>query len=411
MQNTGYSSANTIRTVAAREITVALRNKSILITLAVLTIATLGAIGFLSWKSSQDDGEGAPTVVVVGVDKQALEAGLPAESTGSIVPGKGGPADKPLDISTASSRDEAIQQVKDGKDAALIAANPGYELISDGRVDQRVQESITTALVSLGQREALAKVNVAPEAFRAALPDTSMRTTNLKEEESSVNMAAVVTVLVGVGIMSYFIILFAGNIGARVTEEKSSRIVEILLASVRPIDFLAGKLIGNALVGFAATLIVLSVGTIGVLVTGLADGLAFDFATVPLLLIAFLLGLLFFGGLYAAAGSLISRTEDLQSAGSPVLLLLLGMVYAPFIGMTKMDSTVMQVLAWIPPFSLTTAPLEYAAGNLGLLGVVASFALAALVTAGALALVAKIYRYSILHNGSKLTWREALKQS
>ena len=131
-------------------------------------------------------------------------------------------------------------------------------------------------------------------------------------------MAGVATVLIGAMVVVFSVMTFAGLIGGRVTEEKSSRVVEIILSSVRPVDFLAGKILGNTIVGFLATLLILGGGAISLAATGLASDIELDYGLVAVLLVGEILGLLFFGSLYAAAGSMVQRTEDLQSTQTPV---------------------------------------------------------------------------------------------
>ena len=69
----------------------------------------------------------------------------------------------------------------------------------------------------------------------------------------------------------------------------------------------------------------------------------------------------------------------------------------------------MQVASWIPPVSIFTAPLTYAAGDLTALQLVASLALAAVATVAVVWLAARIYRRSILNNGKTTKWSEALR--
>ena len=129
---------------------------------------------------------------------------------------------------------------------------------------------------------------------------------------------------------------------------------------------------------------------------------------IPLLIMGFILGMLFFSSLYAAAGSMVSRTEDLQSTQSPILILMMATTYAAMFGAPNTSSTIVQVLAWIPPFSTGLAPISYAANNMSLVQLVASYALLAAATSITLWLSARIYRGSILHNGRK-GWVSALR--
>lgn len=425
MSTTKYSSANTIKTVAGREIAVLLRSKGIVITLILALVVTVGGVFVANYFMNKDDGE-QPVLVVSGVATEPFEqinqAFTEANNEGAMegagpIAGVGFGGTNEIKIESADSPDAAKQKVSDGDaDAALVTSGEGkdttYELIADGQPDTSIAAIVSAALGANAQAEALQAVGVDPAEFAQAMPPTSFSTVDISNEDpSEANIGAVLTVMIAVSLMAFFIILFAANIGGRVTEEKSSRVVELLLASVRPMDFLAGKLVGNALLGLVATSVILGAGAISVAVTGLLDGFTLDYTVVPLMLLSFLIGLLFFGSLYAAAGSMVSRTEDLQSTQSPIMMLIMAMIYAPIFGWSALDSTIMQVLTWIPPFSLTIAPLQLAAGNMSLLEVLAAFSLAVVVTIGALALVAKIYRNAILHNGSKLTWAKALKGS
>lgn len=425
MSTTKYSRANTIKTVAGREIAVLLRSKGIVITLILALVVTVGGVFVANYFMNKDDGE-QPVLVVSGVATEPFEqinqAFTEANNEGAMegagpIAGVGFGGTNEIKIESADSPDAAKQKVSDGDaDAALVASGEGkdtsYELIADGQPDTSIAAIVSAALGANAQAEALQAVGVDPAEFAQAMPPTSFSTVDISNEDpSEANIGAVLTVMIAVSLMAFFIILFAANIGGRVTEEKSSRVVELLLASVRPMDFLAGKLVGNALLGLVATSVILGTGAISVAVTGLLDGFTLDFTVVPLMLLSFLIGLLFFGSLYAAAGSMVSRTEDLQSTQSPIMMLIMAMIYAPIFGWSALDSTIMQVLTWIPPFSLTIAPLQLAAGNMSLLEVLAAFGLAVVVTISALALVAKIYRNAILHNGSKLTWAKALKGS
>ena len=211
-------------------------------------------------------------------------------------------------------------------------------------------------------------------------------------------------------VVIFTVITFAAQVGSRVTEEKSSRVVELVLASVRPLDFLAGKLLGTLVLGFVATAVLLVVGVVGLKVSGLVDDIEFDWAVVPILLIAWALAMLFFGALYAAAGAMVQRTEDLQSTQMPILLLIMASAYIPGFGWMSTDATWMQVMSWIPPFSIFAAPLSYVAGDFTAAQLAGSFALAALATALAVWVAARIYKRSILNNGSVTKWSQLLRR-
>ena len=392
-----YTSSNTIRTVAAREISVAVRNKGIIFSLIITLILAIGGIGVASYFNTREDA--APALAVVGISTEEFRQ--VQDALGENV--------EKLSVADATGRDAAEAAVKEDIDAALIKTDEGYELLSDGQPKSSIQATVAAVTSTLTQNEVLDKLGINPQEFGEAMGAANVKTMDISEDPVEEQMGAIVTVMLGMMLMTFFIMLFAGNIGGRITEEKSSRVVEIILASVRPLDFLAGKLIGNTIVGLVATAVIVLASVAALSISGLTDGFEFDMSVLPMILVSFILGMLFFGSLYAAAGSMVSRTEDLQSTQMPILLFVFGMIYAPAFGFSALDSTIMQVLGWLPPFSLAVAPLQYVAGHMSLAAVLAAYALCVVVVIAVLALVARIYRNAILHNGKKMSWIGALK--
>ena len=74
-------------------------------------------------------------------------------------------------------------------------------------------------------------------------------------------------------------------------------------------------------------------------------------AILAAVVIWFVLGFVFFATLYAATGAVVSRQEELGSSSAPLTILAMAVVYSAYFGIGSLDSTLMQTLAWIPPFS------------------------------------------------------------
>lgn len=396
MSTTAYSSASTIATVARREMAVAAKNRGIMVTLAILLVLIIAGIALASYGVSRGSSAAPEKVAVVGVAEESF-------------------ADTGYEALPVADRAAAEDAVFSGDaEAALVPADGGgWDLLVDGSAPMRLTTLAHQITGADAMTRALELLGVDPAAFAAALPDAGVTQVDISDasgiEADPDSFFSVLIALAGVVIVFFAIMFFAANIGSRITEEKSSRVVEIILAAVRPVDFLAGKIIGNAIFGFLASAALILVGAVGLAVSGLLEDFTFDWSLIVILLITFILGLLFFGSLYAAAGAMVQRTEDLQSTQMPVLILVMISIYVPAFGWSSVDSTWMQVLAWIPPFSVGVVPLQYAAGNMSGLEVAGSFALMALVTLAAIRLVARIYRASILHNGQKMGWLQALR--
>ncbi|GHD92759.1 ABC transporter permease [Streptomyces naganishii] len=121
----------------------------------------------------------------------------------------------------------------------------------------------------------------------------------------------------------------------------------------------------------------------------------------------FLLGF-FFAFLYAAAGSLVSRPEELQSVVTPIMLITMLPAGVAFVAAQDLSVTWVGVLRYIPPFSCLLMPMLAAVHEVGSWQHAAAAALMTAATGAAAWLTARVYQRSILHLGAALSWRQAL---
>ncbi|OFT72628.1 ABC transporter permease [Corynebacterium sp. HMSC05C01] len=393
-----YSPMHTITTTAKREVQILLLKKGVIVTLVIMLLAILGMIGFGTWMKNKDEAEaeaGGPAVATVGIAEQLLD-------------------DAGYDARTATDRTEAEQLVRDGDvQAALIVEGDTWEVLADGSPSTTILTGLDALSQQQARAETLSTLGISPADYEAASPQINVVPVDINDTEgddTAEQLTRLLTTFFALIIVMFTVITFAAQVGSRVTEEKSSRVVELILASVRPLDFLAGKLLGTVIFGFLATAALLAVGGIGLKVSGLIDDVEIDWSALPILLIAWLLSMLFFGGLYAAAGAMVQRTEDLQSTQMPILILLMACVYISSFGWSNTDSTFMQVVSWIPPFSIFAAPLTYAAGDFTAIQLAGSFTLAAVTTVLVVWGAARIYKRTILNNGSVTKWSQVLRR-
>ena len=393
-----YSPMHTITTTAKREVQILLLKKGVIVTLVIMLLAILGMIGFGTWMKNKDEAEaeaGGPAVATVGIAEQLLD-------------------DAGYDARTATDRTEAEQLVRDGDvQAALIVEGDTWEVLADGSPSTTILTGLDALSQQQARAETLSTLGISPADYEAASPQIDVVPVDINDTEgddTAEQLTRLLTTFFALIIVMFTVITFAAQVGSRVTEEKSSRVVELILASVRPLDFLAGKLLGTVIFGFLATAMLLAVGGIGLKVSGLIDDVEVDWSVLPILLVAWLLSMLFFGGLYAAAGAMVQRTEDLQSTQMPILILLMACVYISSFGWSNTDSTFMQVMSWIPPFSIFSAPLTYAAGDFTAIQLAGSFALAAVTPVLVVWGAAGIYKRTILNNGSVTKWSQVLRR-
>ena len=398
MTTSTYSPLHTVLTTAKREIQILFSKKSVIFTLLIMMLAIIGLIGFAAWQKDKSETEDPTTVAVVGVESQTFE----------------GTTFEPRE---AADRAEAEQLVRDGEvDTALVVEGDTWQVISDGFPKPEVVADVNGTADKVAQTTALEKLGISPEEFAAASPNVEVVPVDIADldagkddAESEQDFIKLLTTFVLLMAIVFMVITFAAQVGSRVTEEKSSRVVELVLAAVRPLDFLAGKILGNLVFGFVSTAVLVAAAGISLKVTGLLKDVDIAWSILPIMLLSYVLAMLFFGGLYAAAVAMVQRTEDLQSTQMPVLLLIIASAYIPAFGWMNTGATWMQVASWIPPVSIFAAPLSYAAGDFTALQLAASLAIATIATLAVIWITARIYRRSILNNGKTTKWSEALK--
>ncbi|MCL3778678.1 MULTISPECIES: ABC transporter permease [unclassified Actinomyces] len=202
---------------------------------------------------------------------------------------------------------------------------------------------------------------------------------------------------------------FGMTIAQSVVEEKETRIVEILLASISSTALLTGKILGNSLAALAQIVL-----TAGAVLLGLAindevlpagDLVAPVLWFVPL----FIIGFVMIASMFAAAAALVSRNEDLQSVLQPMMWLIM----LPYFGVAfgGSNETFMRVLSYIPFSSPIALPVRIFLGGVSWWEPVVSVALLVATTAAVIVLGARVYDRGLLHTGKAMAWKEALARA
>ena len=194
-----------------------------------------------------------------------------------------------------------------------------------------------------------------------------------------------------------------------VVEEKSSRVIEVLLATIRPRDLLAGKVIGLGLLGLGQLLIVSAFGMVVAAATGSLDVDGDLLVAVALSLVWFVLGYAFYASAYAAAGALVPRQEEIQSSTTPLTMLILVSLFAGFAVSDNPDGTLGHVTAFIPPMAPVTMPSRIILGAAPAWEIAASAAVMILATVLLIPLAGRIYAAVVLRTGSTVKLTEALR--
>jgi len=224
-------------------------------------------------------------------------------------------------------------------------------------------------------------------------------------------------------VMYFSLIMYGIQVMGAVLEEKSNRIVEVLISSITPFQLLMGKVIGVAGAGllqlaiwggasFYVTSAIASRNTPGldqVAVEGTRQSMSMPAVSVDLVavvLIFFLLGFLLYSALYAAVGAMCSSQQETQQAAQPVTILLALGFIAMFTLINDPSSSMARILSFIPFFAPLVIPVRYALSPLPMTEVAAAVAVTLLGVVVVVWFAGRIYRVGILSYGKKPSFRE-----
>lgn len=200
-------------------------------------------------------------------------------------------------------------------------------------------------------------------------------------------------------------IVFGLAIANSVLEEKQNRVVEIL-ATVIPIrQLLYGKVLGNTVVALGQMAVFALVGLVGATITGKAARPGGIIGASGCLIVFFLAGFLILASAWAVVGSPASRSEDLRSSSTPIMMVIFA---ALFVGLFAKGGWLV-VASYIPVVSSVAMPVRMLSGQLPLWAPAIALVLALAAAAALVVFGETVYRGAILQAGGALSLKKALK--
>ncbi|GAA3468898.1 ABC transporter permease [Nonomuraea roseola] len=360
---------NGLMLVARREIVTQIRTKAFVIGL-IITAVLVAAVSFAP---KLLDGPESYTLGTVNSQRLPLEAAAPdAEFTWRAFPGEAA----------------AKQAVLEGDvDAVLVN---GTKVLTDGEIDDQL--GVLLQSVNREAKLGAAGVSIPPLQVVSVGADT-------RYQAARTGLAIVLVI-----VLFMMLIGQATMVAMGVVEEKGSRIVEILLATLRPWQLFGGKIVGLGAVGLINLVTILAVG----LAASRFSGIAGDFppgmpGLVAGVLVWFVLGYAFFATLAGAFASLVSRQEEVNSVLTPLIMVIMLSYFVAFYTATSDPTgTLATVMSCVPPFSSIVMPMRMAATEVPLWQ--AGLSMAAMVAAvlAALAFGAKVYQRAVLRTGARV---------
>jgi ABC-2 type transport system permease protein len=311
--------------------------------------------------------------------------------------------DVELEIDRVSSPAAARGAVSDGDaDAALTAG--GRTLSAEQEPDDDLTLLVQTVSRDVGTAAALAQRGADGEEIRRLLDPAPVRTTQLDPGEDRESAAAVAFVVV---LLLYFQLIGYGNwVASGVVEEKSSRVVELLLATVKPWQLLAGKILGIGALGLVQLLGMAALGVGAAAATGAVDLPDQTGAAVLAVLPWFVLGYALYATLFALLAATVARQEDLQSATTPLNMLLMAAFFASFAAQSDPEGGVARVASLLPPSAPLVMPSRIVQDAVPAWEVALSAGLTLATIALVVPLAGRIYAGGALRTGKRASLRE-----
>ena len=386
------STPRTIWLVARRELRERGAKKGYLIGSAVTILVVVGLVVLPSLFG--DDGPDDLTLAVAGE--------MPADLGGQLATRT--PADVTIDVTEVADRGAAVAAIEaEEADAALV---DGTELIADGSPDPALRSALEGVRQLNAVIDRLTDAGLdADQAASALTPPEPLQVVDISGEDTGgdgfvVGFAA--TILLFIGIQGNGATLLSAAL-----EEKSSRVVEVLLSAARPWHLLAGKLLALTILALTQIGLTVAAGLGANAIVGAFELPPAAGSVVAISLLMLVVGFLFYASLYAVAGSMASSLEDAQSTSGPLTFAVMGAYFGViFAVLPNPDGIVAQVLTFIPPTAPFVIPARMAFGAVPGWQVAVATLLTLVATVLVVRLAGRLYAGTLLAGG-KLTWGEA----
>lgn len=366
--------------VARREIMAQLESKAFWV--GTLSTMLLVGLGFLL--SSLLGGAGSTTTIAVSGDDAAAVVAIANEQGGNF---------EALPVAESALADA----VRDGDAAAALRNTPsaGWELSTD---DPMRTPDLAQAVATFQLEQNAHAMGIDPAGI---LAHTELQVVPLDPQGTEAMAIYFATFAFSILFM-LAAMTYGMQIATSVVTEKESRIVEILAAAVPLRSLLVGKVVGNTMMALVQVVLVVATALVGLSFSPFAHLIAVVAPVVGWFILFFLVGFASLACLWAAAGAMATRVQDLTQTTTPLTMIVMAVYMAGIFA----SGTVASVLSFLPIASTVMMPGRLLSGEAGWLE-----ALLALLASLAFMVVAiwagvSIYRRGLLQTGSVLSLRD-----
>jgi ABC-2 type transport system permease protein len=292
----------------------------------------------------------------------------------------------------------------------VTATSPSLSVTVKERMDPSLQPLFGSLAQQLALVQAVTALGGDPAQVTAQVAQAQPDITPL-EPTPPTDSAQIVAGYVA-GILLFLTLMTTGQLVTQgVVEEKSSRVVELLLATVRPWQLMAGKVLGIGIVGLLQVLLIVAAGVTTAVTLGLVDASGLNLgATALWAIVWFVIGFVSYSLVLAALSSLVSRQEDVASVTGPVTALMvvpyvIGISIAPW----APDNPLVAWLSYIPFCAPMVMPIRIALGAVAGWQILVAVGLSLAVIPALVWLAGRVYATAVLHSGSKVSLSDALR--
>ncbi len=378
--------------VVRREMLVRLRSRVFIgPTVLMVALVVIGVVGY-----SLIGGQTSAVRVEFSGGSQALEQAFSASATALR---------QPVTVSNIADEAAGRAQVSGGTLDVLVT---GSATSPTAVVQESAPSLVQAALERAVLAARLSAAGLSPADLASVMSGAQVPIEALQSTKPGLTQDRVVGLAVGI-LLWIALGLYGSQVAQGVVEEKSSRIMEVLLATVRPSQLLAGKIVGIGLVGLLQLAIVAAATLASVAATNAVTTPALGVMPVLGYLIWFLLGFMLYATAYATLAALVSRSEEVQGAVAPISVFQIAAYLLAYVYLANPLSPLALVASVLPPFSPILMAVRISGGDAPAWQLGLALVLIVAAIAGLIWLAGRVYANSAMRIGTRVRFMDAFR--
>ncbi|PHA00774.1 sodium export permease [Bacillus pseudomycoides] len=386
-------------------------SKKSLITSGILFLVVFGIFAFNHFTSAKDKNEDKDKVAIV-IDSSTYK--VKEDELQKILPST------QIQVAEKSQLEKLRKQVEKEDLNGLFYVTekngvPEITYMYNGFPSQEMSAIIANYFKQQYTQTVLLKNKISSDVAQQLQTDISVKEEAIKDRSASFGIAYIF-----IFVLYMFIMAFGNTIAMNIASEKSSRVMEVMLPKVKPLQMMYAKILAVV----TTALLQIAILACGFLVPVLIGwikwedatlfGMPIDFAkldakVISLFIVFFITGYLLYAMMYAAAGAVVSKTEDLQSVSFPVAILIMAAFFISIKSLSDPNSTIVVIGSYIPFFTPMVTFSRVVAGEAGTLEISITLSLL-LVTIFLLNFItSRIYVNGVMNYSDKVKFKDLAK--